>query len=529
MANGYRPVDRDQQFLLPPDMRGWLPPDHPVWLVISVVQRLDTRPVHARRKTGGVGRAGYDPDMMLTLLIWAWSQGQRSSRRIERLCTEDVAYRIICAGDAPDHVTISRFRAGLDTAVQDLFVQVLVLCARLGMGRLGVVALDGTKIGSDASMTANRSAKSLTELAAAEAASSEAARAVAARAAAEHAAADRDDDDLFGPGGRGDQVPAEVVDPTSRAARIAAAIEELKIIEAGKAAKAARVTPDRIARAEVKLAAVRAAQQTRVDAYQAVVSSRGGRRPRGGPPTPVDERRTVTDAARVLANLQRREAVQGPAPAAVANVTDPQSRLQPLRGGGWVQGYNCQAVTSSDGLIIAASVSSNPVDAPTFEPMMNTAVAAARLINDNQPPGTANPAGVDPAAADGSPIGVIVADAGYLSHHNLTVAGPDRLIAVGKGRAVETAARQHPTHGPAPADVTDPIQVMAHRLRTDEGIATYRQRSHIAETPFGHTKHNLGFRRFTGRGLTRATTEWTLNALVHNLMKAITTGHLHAT
>jgi len=84
VAKGYRPVVRDQPFLFPPDMRDWLPPDHPVWTVIAMVARLDTSAFHARRRTGGVGRAGYDPDMLLTLLIWAWLSGLRSSRRIER-------------------------------------------------------------------------------------------------------------------------------------------------------------------------------------------------------------------------------------------------------------------------------------------------------------------------------------------------------------------------------------------------------------------------------------------------------------
>ena len=111
VAKGYRPVDRDQQFLMPPDMREWLSADHPVWLVIAAVGELDTSAVHAHRRTGGVGRAGYHPDMLLTLLMWAWAQGVRSSRRIERACEQDIAFRVICAGDVPDHVTISRFRA----------------------------------------------------------------------------------------------------------------------------------------------------------------------------------------------------------------------------------------------------------------------------------------------------------------------------------------------------------------------------------------------------------------------------------
>ena len=124
VAKGYRPVDRDQDYLLPPSMREWLADDDPVWLVIEAVAQLDTSKLHARRKVGGVGRAGYHPDMLLTLLIWGWAQGQRSSRKLERLCHRDIAYRVICAGDVPDHATISRFRAECaDGACQDVCVR----------------------------------------------------------------------------------------------------------------------------------------------------------------------------------------------------------------------------------------------------------------------------------------------------------------------------------------------------------------------------------------------------------------------
>ena len=145
-------------------MRDWLPESDPVWLLISVVAGLDTSKLHAKRRTGAAGRAGYDPDMLLTLLIWAWAQGIRSSRVIERLCGRDVAFRIICAGDAPDHVTISRFRAEAAEACEDLFAQVLMLCARLGMGQLGVVAIDSVKLASNASLSANRTEDGLRQL-----------------------------------------------------------------------------------------------------------------------------------------------------------------------------------------------------------------------------------------------------------------------------------------------------------------------------------------------------------------------------
>src|SRR5579864_6931177 len=147
-------------------MREWLPGDHPVWLVIRVVEEhLDTSAFHAGRRTGGAGTAGYDPDMLVTVLVWAYAHGVRSSREIERLCATDVAFRVICAGNLPDHCTVARFRAEFPGAVAGFFAQVLILCARLGMGRLGVVALDGMKIAANASKAANRTEEGLRKLA----------------------------------------------------------------------------------------------------------------------------------------------------------------------------------------------------------------------------------------------------------------------------------------------------------------------------------------------------------------------------
>ena len=121
MARSYRPVVRDQAFLLPPDMRGWLPADHLVWFVLEIVDRLDRSAFHARHRNVGVGRAAYDPDMLLGLLIYAYCNGVRSSRQIERLCWSDVAFRVLCAQDVPDHATIARFRAGCQEAFAGLW------------------------------------------------------------------------------------------------------------------------------------------------------------------------------------------------------------------------------------------------------------------------------------------------------------------------------------------------------------------------------------------------------------------------
>jgi len=566
MAKGYRPVARDQQFLLPPDMRDWLPGDHPVWLVIDVVAgHLDTSAFHAARRLGGAGAAGFDPDMLVTLLAWAYANRVTSSRRVEQLCRTDVAFRVICGGDVPDHVTVARFRAGFGDAVGALFGQVLVLCAGLGMGRLGVVALDGTKVAASASKAANRTGEGLRKL--------------AAGLAGEHAATDAAEDERFGPGVRGDEVPAQVASPRSRAAaadraaRIARALADL---EAGReAAEAERAGQDARARAylealaagagplgpppagaEVAAARIRAeraeaGQAARVAAWEArraAEDAAGIRRgPGGRKPFPPEAHFQVARARKVLTEAEARQArrerkagqKKGPGP--VRNVTDPDSRLMKTRAG-FIQGYNAQNVTSEDGLIIATELTDDPVDMAWFEPMMGQAEDAARLITGHRPPpasgGQDHPAepgpggggsrskdggsGGEDAAAD--LIGLALTDAGYCSEQNLTCAGPDRLIATGRHRDLEKAARGSGQAGARHAGQA--AAAMTARLKTDDGIAAYRHRGHIAETPHGHIKHNMGFRQLTMRGKPKAAAEWRFACTVHNLFKAITAGCL---
>jgi transposase len=212
VASAYRLVDREQPFLLPPSLREWLAADHLVWFLISAVAELDTSGFHRRRVQAGVGRPAYDPDMLLTLLIYAYAHGVRSSRRIEQLCATDVAFRVICVQDRPDHTTIARFRADHEADVEVLFTEVLVVCARAGLGRLGVVALDGTKIAANASRQANRSEPWLREQ--------------VQNMLKEAAAVDAAEDAAYG-ATRGDELPEELVDPTSRTARIRRCLDEL--------------------------------------------------------------------------------------------------------------------------------------------------------------------------------------------------------------------------------------------------------------------------------------------------------------
>jgi hypothetical protein len=225
-------------------------------------------------------------------------------------------------------------------------------------------------------------------------------------------------------------------------------------------------------------------------------------------------------------------------PGPVRNITDPDSRLMPVRGGGFIQGYNAQNVASEDGLIIATELTCDTTDTGWFTPMLRQAEDAAALITAHQPPPPASPARAsqDGTSQDGggSGIGLLLADAGYLSGDNLTAAGPGRLIATGKHRTLEKTARQAAAGDTASEDGTDsgedPVAAMAARLATEEGITAYRRRGHIAETPHGHIKHNMGIRQLATRGKPRASAEWRFTVTVHNLLKAITTGNLtHAT
>jgi len=516
VAKGYRPVARDQLMLLPPDMREWLGAGHPVWLVIEVCRdHADLGAAHRARRTGGRGAAGYDPAMLAALVVWAYAQRVTSSRRIEQLCGTDVAFRVICGGGGgPDHVTIARFRAGLGAAAADLFASVLVLCARLGMGQVGTVALDGTKVRANASAQANRTRERLAEL--------------GRELAAVHAETDAAEDELFGPGVRGDELPAELADPRTRRERIAAALAEL---EAERRA-AGQERDERAAQARKDLAARQdrvdklfAAQRAKVADFEernAAKITATGRGLREGRPVPPEEHVKIQRAARRLASAKQRAAEpgrdqEGDQPAArVRNLTDPHSRLMPVRGGGFIQGYNAQVVATADGLILATELTCDTTDNQWFEPMLRKAENAAKVMAAHRRPG--------PGYHRSDRIGRILADAGYLSEHNLTCHGPDRLIAVGKRRDLEKAARAGTKAGRNPAGPA--TRAMTGRLTTPDGIAAYRQRGHIAETPHGHIKHNMGFRQLSVRGKPRATAEWALAATVHNLFKAITTGHL---
>lgn len=491
---------------MPPSLREWLPADHLVWFVLEVVEELDTSGFHARHRRGGAGRRAFDPDLLLAVLVYAYAVGERSSRRIEALCREHVAFQVLCGRDVPDHTVISRFRAAHEDRFADVFAQVLVLCGQAGMGKVGTVAIDGTKIAANASVFANRAEESLR---------AEAQR-IAAQIAAEAAAVDAAEDELYGDA-RGDELAPEFADPATRAAAIRAALAEIEAEKAKQAEEVAGEAERRAqgwqARAAARREALAVAEQEaaeRVAVWEnAQAQARAQGTPRPGGRRPQLEPWKVRQLRDQVATAERRAATAAAKPRTSqpragtrkANLTDPQSRVMNTRTG-WVQGYNAQLAVTADHLILALMLTQEPIDMGCLQPMMTAAQAAAQTLGNDSD----------------ETIGLVLADAGYCSADNLTAPGPDRLIATGKDRRLTDEAATDPRVGPAPAEA-GPVEQMRHRLRTPHGLAAYKKRGALVEPVNAHIKDQIGLRRFSRRGLTAATSELNLAAAATNLLK----------
>lgn len=217
MPQNFLSCDREQALLLPPDLRDWLPEGHLAWFVIEAIDELDLGPFYASYRVDGHGRAAHDPKMMLTVLVYAYCVGERSSRGIERRCFEDVAFRVVAANQVPDHATIARFRVRHEEALASLFGQVLGLCAEAGLVSAGVIAVDGSKFAAAASDSAIWTYDE-----------------IAAEVLGEAAAIDAAEDALHG-GARGDELPEHL---RSRGGRRAWLREAKERLEAERAAKA---------------------------------------------------------------------------------------------------------------------------------------------------------------------------------------------------------------------------------------------------------------------------------------------------
>jgi transposase len=504
VARRYVCPARDQLFLLPVCMRDWLEAGHLAWFVMDVVAELDTGELH-RRVWGCPGRPPYDPEMMVALLLYAYCGGQRSSRQIEAACRTDAAYRVICGGLVPDHATIARFVVDQEAALEGLFVSGVRVCAAAGLVDLSVVALDGTKVGADAALDRNRDTEWIER---------EVAKLMAVTGQEEPEAAE---------GLPGVELAGELSSPGGRVARLKAALAVIEAEDAAAAAQAAREATTAAAAAEhgrqltgrkpTEPRAALARAQIDHDVAQARVTTMQDARERKLAAAARGERIPAPAPSRIRraqALLERAEAALAAARAAAektassragrANVTDPDSRIMKTQKG-WVQGYNAQAIVNPRQIVLACQVSQDAADVGLYTPM-------GTHLHD-----TLTAAGIT------TPVGLVLADAGYWSETNATHPGPDRLIATLKDHKQRRAARDlGQTYGPPPPDAT-PSQAMEHRLRTAEGAAAYAHRSHLIEAIFGDRKHNRGIRTFRRRGLSAVRSEWAFMHLAGNMLK----------
>lgn len=457
-----RAVERDQQFLMPPSVSDWLPDDHLAWFILDLVAELDLAELYASLRADGRGGAAYHPEMMLAVLLYAYCVGERSSRRIERRLIEDVAFRVVAANQQPDHATLARFRARHREAVAGLFSQV----------ETGVVAIDGTKVEANASAWSNRTR-----------------RQIADEILDEAETVDAAEDQEFGDR-RGDELPDKWTDRNDRRSRLREALRQL---DAEGAADWESYMAERAAK-EAELG-----------------RALPGRKPRQG-----SEHRGKTRQA---------------------NTTDPDSRMLRARNR-FVQGYNAQAAVSEDHIVVAAELTNAANDSTQLVPMVDATRANLTEVE-----------GVD--------VGTFIADAGYWSAENLSqLTDVDLLVApmpattgitdsddprrkqrekvierveAGELTITQAAKEMGVSHTWARKlvndrrrGVPDPAQLrveMEERLTSETGAAAYAKRKTTVEPVFGNLKANLGFRRFSQRGIDAARSEWRLICTIHNLLK----------
>src|SRR4051795_5382514 len=335
MGQRFVVCDREQSFLMPPDVRDWLPESHLAWFVIDAVAEMNLDGFYGAYRQDGRARPAYDPAMMVAVLLYAYARGTRSSRQIERGCEEDVALRVLAAQQRPDHATIARFVERHEAAIAGLFGEVLTLCARSGLAQVGVIAVDGTKVAANASRNENVDYEQL------------------AREIVEEAkAVDAAEDELYGQA-RGDELPEEFATAQGRRGWLREAKQRLEGERAANPQPVPRSRPKRVKEAKRRLeeelwSEVRANQA--YEAYRARGRMKDGRR-FGRPPDPY----------------------QPPGiPEGRINVTDPDSRVvKGLRG--FLQGYNAQAVTNEHQVVLAAEIETVGADFGHLEPMIDAA------------------------------------------------------------------------------------------------------------------------------------------------------------
>lgn len=522
--------------MLPEDMRLWVGEDHLVWFLIDVIDGLDTTALTSLGRPGK-GRPGYDPRMLAVLVIYAYLQAERSSRRIEQRCRTDAAFRIATGNRVPDHSTICRFRAaaaGPEGPLEDLFTQVLFVLATAGLGRLDVISIDGSKIWANASKEANRTEDGLRKLA--RTILEEAARAdgedcgcqghdhgQAAGLAGAQACGCCDGGRLPGLGLEGPAVPGGGWGGASRAQRIAAGLAGLQSARIAReeerraaaeaylaAARDGRMPPGRVpAEVTVEVAELRLAQALAKDAQTDARRAAAGRglpgRRQGAARAAARKARQARDAA-VQARAAAERKAAGAAgkkepPQPVRNITDPGSRIMHCTRRGSVQACNCQVPRTSDGVFLLPRITQDPSDSGQVEPAIAGIAASQEIL------AAGHAAGGHPGVR--SAIGTLLFDSGYFSKKNIELPGPGRLIGTG-------GWKDPGPHGPG-CTHDDPRDQMHHNLATRQGRNLYRNRGPVSEGGFADLKERTGLRQFAMRGIQKAQGELLLACAAANL------------
>ena len=448
MSN-FRTIDRATGFLLPPSVDEWLPEKHLARFVVEVVDGMDLRAMSGRYR--GSGSASYHPRMLLGILVYGYATGIFSSRKLERATYDSVAFRFIAANDHPDHDTIATFRRRFLGQIEGLFVQVLLLAREMGVLKLGTLGLDGTKIHANAS---RHSALSYEHAGKIEAQL----KAEVAELMAKAEAADKADI----PDGM--SIPDELARREDRLQKIAEARAKIE------------------ARAKERFAREQDEHEAKLAVRKAKTASTG-KKPGGKPPQPP---------------------TPGPLPTDQINLTDEESRIMPVAGGGFEQCYNAQAAVAEGSLLVVAiDVVQDTNDKQQLEPMLGKIDALPEELGE---------------------VATLLADNGYFSEANVTAceaADIEPLIALGRQPHHPPLAERFADTPPAPENPT-PVEAMAHRLKTPEGRKLYALRKQTPEPVFGIIKSVLGFRQFLLRGLDKVRGEWSLVTMAWNIKRMFT-------
>jgi transposase len=460
MGKSFRTDELDQTLLLPPSLHDWLPEKHLARFLVDVVNALNLGAIYeSYDEKDGRGQAAYAPAMMVRVLLYGYCKGIYSSRKMQAATYEDVAFRYLAADEHPDHSTLAEFRKRHLEALAGLFTQALQLCQKAGLVKLGQVAIDGTKIQGNASKHKAMSYGRMGE-------TEEKLKAEVEQLLRRAEVVDAAEDQKYGKGNSGEELPEELAGRESRIAKIRAAKAELE-------AEAKQQAEEKKAEAEAKIAERREQQE------------RTGKKTGGREPQVPDPDKAV------------------PEPKAQRNFTDPDSRIMPdgSHKGSFVQGYNAQlAVDGEAQVIVAAEVSQDTNDKHQLASMLEQ-------VKQN--------AGAKPQAAS--------ADNGYWDPKQVSdprVQGIDVHVAVGKQKHEEGSASAK-----ADGDVVEReetaslLEQMKQKLKTVAGRDLYRMRKAIVEPVFGQIKEQRRMRRFLLRGLPNVRAEWKLICLTHNLLK----------